>query len=104
MGTKVRAMSLQQWVKKIGIDEVARLLGIKTCGIYHWLNGRCLPHSRHMITIYDLSKGAVTADRIIRKYHHDLDAGLTKAIVHSPKKNATKKSATKNAAKKKATT
>lgn len=64
-----KGTSLKDWIAHHGIAVVAGKMGTSCTTIRHWRRGHCLPKSDQMLKIMQLSRGQVSADRMIKDYY-----------------------------------
>lgn len=57
--------SFKNWIRAQKVEEVSKLLDVRTMTVYNWLWGRVLPRASHMKLIKKLSKGKVGYEQII---------------------------------------
>lgn len=54
------ATTFGTWVRKYGIDKLAKDLNVVPSAVYHWVHGRFVPRQPMMAAIIKLSDGKIT--------------------------------------------
>ncbi len=60
-----KKMTFKDWIKKVGIKEVAKQIGVNESTVGHWRTGRALPTFAHMQKINEVSKGQMDFQTIV---------------------------------------
>lgn len=63
-----KELSLREWIDKRGVYEVADDLKVVPSTVWHWRRGFCLPTYSKLHKIVELSKGAVTIERMTKDF------------------------------------
>lgn len=58
-------MQFRKWIKEVGPEKVASLLGVNVRTVYFWLEKKATPTITTMQRIVLITRGRVTFDRII---------------------------------------
>jgi DNA-binding transcriptional regulator YdaS (Cro superfamily) len=60
-------ITLKEWITRVGVEDVARLLKVNLSTVRHWARGYCPPKAEHMHLIKKFSKGAVSYESMIER-------------------------------------
>lgn len=62
---KKTVLTIEEWIDKLGVEEVSKVLGVERSTVRHWRRGFVLPRTDQMKQIKKYSHGAVTYASII---------------------------------------
>lgn len=67
-----KKIKFKNWINKVGINETAKLLGVKTAAVRHWRRGANLPSDETKHKIMKLTHGAVAPNEMIQEHFKKL--------------------------------
>lgn len=74
-------ITFEQWIDDLGIEEVAGLLKVHICTVYHWRAGRADPRVHHMRYIKKITKGKIGYEQMIDRDFENIKANLRRGLI-----------------------